>query len=233
MNEQEFERLCYNQQEFASKSFLKGQAQSPENEALVDECFALDETLLDALNIEVPESLQSQLIEQKVETVPAKPRFNVTQVFSMAASFMVVIGASFWIWQQASLMQLEADVFAHLHNELFTLEKHEGVSTYKVNQLLAPYDVELKAPMDNVGFAEVCDIKNKKSVHLVLQRADAPVTVFIMPTETLKSVMAIEDRGYKGMIYPTKQGSVAILSTSEKAVKEVKSELDQQLTWDI
>jgi hypothetical protein len=57
--------------------------------------------------------------------------------------------------------------------------------------------------------------------HLVVQEDSGPITVLLLPSETVAQEVRFSDRGYSGVILPAAHGSIAVLAQTNTRLDTV------------
>ena len=85
-----------------------------------------------------------------------------------------------------------------------------------------------------VTYARSCVINNKTVPHLVIQGEDGPVTLILMPEETVDAAVPLSGENVHGVIVPVGSGSVAIIGEHAEQLNEIDTigqRLVVSVTW--
>jgi hypothetical protein len=76
-----------------------------------------------------------------------------------------------------------------------------------------------------VRYAGICDIRRRPGAHLVFQGERGPVTVLLMPEETVPRRLAIQGDGLEGAVLPAGSGSIAIVGNRGEHIEALAERL--------
>jgi hypothetical protein len=124
---------------------------------------------------------------------------------------------------------LEQDVIAHIAGERDHLAAHGPVPDNAVTAMLTTIGVEARQPLTDVRYAGICPIRHQPSGHLVLAGTHGPVTVLLMPHETIRQRLPIATAEFRGVILPVGDGSVAIVGAPGETLETIEQQLDRAL----
>ncbi len=68
-------------------------------------------------------------------------------------------------------------------------------------------------------------------VHLVLNTPQGQITVLILPTQPINHAYPLHDQQISGIVYPSKKGSIAILTEHTEVISSTRQRLDSSLNW--
>ncbi len=212
------------------QAYLK---EHPELKPIVQNARELDQQIEHALKVEVPEGLEARILvkqqhkekTEKNSPPPIRIQSNRWARWSGVAASLLVVLVGLGVWQErATLFPLKAtDVIAHVihHMEdepdfmaLTKLPKSEKV----LQKLFLAVGASLEHPVEHMSYVGECVINGQKGLHIVLQEADGPVTIIVMPGQQLAAMEAFEASGYQGELLPVKGGIVAIMGKGRKQV---------------
>lgn len=136
------------------------------------------------------------------------------RMFSIAAGLMLLIMtgvASFHLYQIRSLNDF---VLAHIDHEIEQLNNTQIVSHSRLDQLVGQFEVpempDLSA-LPAITYVEKCWMRTGYGLHLILQGQKGPVTLLLMPNETLEQGQVIQSTDFFGKLYRLGQGSFALV----------------------
>jgi len=206
--------------------------QHPELTPMVKKARKLDQQIEKALKIEVPEGLEARILmkqsyEEKISP-PLKKYSTQSKHWALwsgvAASFLVVL-VGLGVWQErANLFPLKAtDVIAHVMHHMedeptFMTLSQSPKSEQALQKLFLAVGASLEHPVEHMSYVGECVINGQKGLHIVLQEAEGPVTIIVMPGQKLAAMEAFEASGYQGELLPVKGGIVAIMGKGRKQV---------------
>lgn len=197
---------------------------------------ALNVDIAKALQIDVPPLDMPDLEREgyaKVTPLPTHRRSYKPLWFALAAT--VVLAASIAV-RMAGVFQtyetLGEEVLAHVEHEPAALR----VTAVPVpdDRLHAAVPAEY-AVFDRstalITYANPCKIDGKPTPHLVLQGQHGPVTVLLMPQQSVAEETLLVGDGMRGVIVPVGDGSIAIVGSSAEQLDPIRQNVMNSITW--
>ncbi len=214
--------------------------------ALQAELSQFDSTLRMALDIDVPAGLghlpsDVSDIETDSNVVPLKrenaQRTSVTMnkpMFALAATLLLGVGAFFGSQLSKLSTPLPEAVVAHVEHEPNLLTNDWSVvPASQLSTVLTRGRVSLNGDIGTVRHAGLCSFRGNKVAHVVVQSTNGPVTVMLLPDEKSDGIMSFNEDGYRGVLIPVGEGSIAVISDSEESTEEVRNKLTDKVAWSI
>jgi len=210
-------------------------AQCADCQAYRSEMQALDLQIKSALVLDVPELRVPDLPEIQADNVVSlnSKRFSPPAWFAMAATIVVaaLIGVRL-AGTDITQDTLGEEILAHLDHERFSLRVTDvAVSDDRLNAVV-PKDV---ARMDHsaglITYAQSCPIRGHDVPHLVIQGEHGPVTILLMPEESVSGPESIRGENIKGVILPVGNGSIAIVGESDERLDRIQERVLESVTW--
>lgn len=188
--------------------------------------------LKQASKVEVPEGLASRiLLRQRLGTQHQRRRRGL----AMAAGLVLGVAAVLTGILTGGIggigtPNLEQVVLQHVNDELHHLDDRYDLSIKQVNSMLHDHGSQLTAlPGRKINYAGACQIRRTKGAHLVVDAASGPITVLFMPGEFVERRSQLQDRRFRGVIIPTRQGSMAIVGEDPQQIEQLERELSSQI----
>jgi hypothetical protein len=190
---------------------------------------ALDERILAALSVPVPERATGQ----RAMNVVALPRIERRRWMALAASIAggVMVGALLWVsGPRASLAE---DVVRHMaHEPGVMVQSSTPADAATLERVLEHGGVRLASDAGLVSYAQTCRFRGEKVPHLVVQTDAGPVTVMVLPRERVAAPIQFDEGGYSGTILSTGPGSVAVLGhQSRQVLDQVAARVAAAVEW--
>ncbi|MEO0576815.1 MAG: DUF3379 family protein [Pseudomonadota bacterium] len=224
--------------------------------ALQSKAVTLDARLQQALAVSVPASLGapvpdmatldsdlSQDVESNVVSLEAKRRKPRFAAPTWAIAACVALVALFVVRQQdgvdatpnAEALALTAEVIEHMGPEIGSMRLVSSrVSAGKLDAVLSPAGAQFDEVPGVISYAKSCLINGKLVPHLVVQGAEGPVTILLMPGESVDGPVSIMRDGFEGVILPVGDGgSVAIIGRDQASVDAVRRQTENGLSFSI
>ncbi len=197
---------------------------------------------MQALNLKIAKAMQLSVPALKLPELPAVD--NVVPMaareplsrpvwFAMAASvlFAVIMGARM-LGVGVTYDSLGEEVIAHLDHEPHALRVTSTPVTDSRLQKVVPTSV---AEMDHsaglITYAKTCVINGKEVPHLVIQGETGPVTILLMPEQTVSAAENLVGDNIRGVLLPVGDGSIAIIGTREESLERIEKSVLDSVTW--
>jgi hypothetical protein len=188
--------------------------------------------------------MQISVPELKVPELPTIGADNVVAIdtrkpvskpawFALAATVMLgaVIGIRM-LGLGVSYESLADEVLAHLDHEPAALRVSSTPVSNKRLARVVPADV---AEMDHsaglISYAQSCKINGKDVPHLVIQGEHGPVTILLMPDETVAEAVSLDGENIHGVILPVGSGSIAIIGAREEKLERIEKSVMNSVMW--
>lgn len=180
---------------------------------------ALDRKILQALQLPVPETFRHQAVfdesvAQEDGDAQGKKRTGVNKHrwLALAASLLIGVGIAAAMWLLFPRASLASDLVAHMsHEPQAWLTTDRIVASEELKTVLERSDVNADMSALQVSYAQTCWLHGRFVPHLVVQDDQGPLTVILLPKESVKQEQRFSESEYSGVILPVGQGSVAVL----------------------
>ena len=206
------------------------------SQAYRSEMLALNDKISRALAIDTPELVMPELPDietENVTSIASRRRVSPPLWLAMAATVAIAafLGVRF-IGGGVEYDSLADEVLAHLDHEPYALRvSDKPVSDRRLNSVVAS-DV---AQMDHSGglitYAQTCVINGRKVPHLVIQGERGPVTILLMPDETVSEAVPRRDEFFEGAILPVGNGSIAIIGEHDEDLGKIEESVMNSVMW--
>jgi hypothetical protein len=176
------------------------------------------------------EALDRKLVAALRVATPARPRrlpllapFAPQRRFALAAGVLLAMGAALAVaWFAFPRTSLAEDVMAHARHEPQSWSTEgAAVSAAELAQILRAAGVAGTIELGRVTYARSCWFRGHFVPHLVVQEDSGPITVLLLPSETVGQEVRFSDRGYSGVILPAAHGSIAVLAQTNTRLDTV------------
>jgi hypothetical protein len=151
----------------------------------------------------------------------------------MAATIVVaaLIGVRF-VGTDIQYETLGEEILAHLDNEQAALQVTNVAVTDEQLSAVVPGDVaRLDRSAGLITYAQSCPIRGHQVPHLVIQGEYGPITILLMPEETVTGAESIRGDNVNGVILPVGKGSIAIIGGSRERLDRVQQRVLESVTW--
>ncbi len=164
-----------------------------------------DERIEAALRIPVP--LWSS-IGSLTERWPRAP-------LALAASLMLAVTVAAILWMLVPRTSLADAIVAHMKHEPHAMQVGTTVSADALSHAMGGHAMPAPASLGRVTYAQSCWIRGHFVPHLVIDEGGEPVTVLLLAHETVKEPTQFSEDGYTGVIVPTREGVIVVLTWNE------------------
>ena len=121
-------------------------------------------------------------------------------------------------------MYHEPDALQHLN---------ENTSLQQMNAKLASYGLKANHELVHIFYANHCDFKGKRSLHLVLDYQGQRVTVFIVPglNDFNETPQQFADTRFQGSFIGHGNTGLIVVGQSQQQLEGMNQTLSHALTW--
>lgn len=187
-----------------------------------------DTSMRDAMMVTTPDDLEAKVL------LAASGRARQRRGWlAVAATVLVVFGATLAVFSSYSPERLPRHVVQHLYHEaeLLVPVSTELVPRKRLLQVLERTGVRLNRDIDEVIHAGICYFRGHLVSHLVVNSSDGPVTVLLLPDERVSEPMQIDEDGFRGLIVPVKGGSIAVIGAGARYPQPVEQQILEAVEW--
>ncbi len=184
----------------------------------------LDRRILQALQVQVPPQPEMQKFMAESAATASERRWRLlpgaSRWLAVAASLLIGIGVAAAMWVLFPRAALATDVVAHMkHEPQAWITTRDTVAPARLQAVLERSDVKTNIDLGRVSYAQSCWFRSHFVPHLVIQDAQGPVTVMLLPNETVAHEQPFSEDGYSGVILPSTHGSIAVLARDSELVR--------------
>ena len=212
-------------------------------QAFRQEMLSLDDMIGQALRLDVPELALPELAEIEDNTAgdsnvvslkTRKPRSMATW-FAVAAT--VVLAALVGVRMSGigvTYDSLSDEVLAHLdHEPAALLPSTTPISSERLASVVPASVARMDRSAGLITYAQSCEINGNPVPHLVIQGEHGPITILLMPEETVAAATILDGENVHGVILPVGDGSVAIIGAREEKLEQVEKSVLDSVRWSI
>lgn len=233
MDELTFRRRIYANPDDNEQDIIEACKQDPAKAKFKAEMQAFDKSIASALNVEAPDNLADRvLLSQTIDFQKAQKKKSRVHL-ALAASVAFAIGLTF---QMVSFSprhdSLAEHALAHVHAEANHLHEDDLYSQQDVNLKLASFGAEFTEQIAPIKFASFCRFGGVKSLHLVLEGDEYPVTVFIVPDDSgLKQSESFSDNEFKGDAIQMQNADMLIVTDKNDSLEKWRNKVQTAIRW--
>jgi len=202
-----------------------------------DEILALDARIAKAMAIDTPALTMPELPEigDNVVQLSGRRRMAAPAWFAVAASVALVafLGGRMLL-DPPAYPSLADEVLAHLDHEPRALRvTDKQVSERRLARVVREDVATLDEDFGLITYAQSCKIHGKEIPHLVIQGERGPVTILLLPDETVEKAIALDGKGVNGVILPVGKGSIAIIGERDEQLGSIERRIVDSVEWEI
>ena len=238
MDDLEFRKSATINPDNQDPEFLKKKYQTQNNTRFANEQQTFNQELINALTIAAPGNLSHRIIlnQQLSEHKLQRRKKHQKQwrnwfLGSVAASLIIAFSIQLLIPVTINSAQLAQQVITHIHDDTHALDVHMDVPKSSIDTMLASYGGKLNGPIGKVSYLGHCIVGGHTGIHMVLNTTQGLVTVILLPGQAIKQPSLIADSQFKGVLYPSQKGSIAIVAEHANAIEDTRQKINQNLNW--
>ena len=201
-----------------------------------DEMRSFDQRIGRALEISVPELRTPELPDIDTSDVVSLPvRRRVATPVRLAVAATVVLAAFIgfrMIGGNVTYPSLADEIVAHLDHEPYALRvTDEAVSDRRLAKVVPGDVANMNHDAGLITYAQTCVINGRKIPHLVIQGAQGPVTILLLPDEAIDDAVQLEGESINGVLLPVGGGSVAIIGERDEQLDAIQENVVNSVMW--
>lgn len=189
-----------------------------------------------ALGIEVPDLTMPELPDldtNKVVSLSNRRLLTKPVWFALAATVLLAVTIGVRLSEfGVSYGSLEEQVLAHVDHEPLSLFPSDTAVSDESLALAVPANI---ATMNHnaglITYARSCTINGRNVPHLVIQGEYGPITILLMPDESIAEAKTLEGENIRGVILPVGNGSIAIIGGREERLDRVRKNVLDSIMW--
>jgi hypothetical protein len=197
----------------------------PEVSAHLQTCAACRQFRTDTLMLDgrVRAALELPLTRFRKSAPPARR-------FALAASLVLGLFLAGGFWLLSPRPVLAGEVVEHVRHEDGSWAEHDVLSPAELAGVLQQAGVEFDTSMP-VVYAMACTFRGHRVPHLVVQTASGPMTVMLLAHEKVVARQEFSEDGYRGVLLPAGEGSVAVLMRNGAVPEALSTEVVSGVRW--
>lgn len=193
------------------------------------ETLELDLRIARALSIKVPAA--GTTTAPKVVTLIPRAIAPRRRAFALAASALLAVGVGTAGWLLFPRPTLADEVVEHMRGEPDSWNSHTPVDAAALNAALNRSGARITTSLGRMMYAHSCVFRWHHVPHLVLETDAAPVTLLLLPNESVKARTKFAEGGYEGVLLPVGKGSVAVLTHGAPLPEELADRIARSIEW--
>jgi hypothetical protein len=197
---------------------------------------SLDRRIGRALEIRVPELRMPDLPEidtTDVVSLPARRRFAAPARLAVAATVILAAFIGFRMFgNNVTYASLADEIVAHLDHEPYSLRVTDKPVSDRRLAKVVPADVaSMNHDAGPITYAQTCVINGKEIPHLVIQGERGPVTILLLPDESIDDAVQLDGESINGVLLPVGGGSIAIIGERDEELGKIQQNVMNSVTW--
>ncbi len=203
---------------------------------------AFEQKLGAAMRVPVPTIAMPDLSAEVVSIVSKRPpKIGRSSALWLAAAASVMLAVLVGVRLIAPVDtgyedgQLVAELLEHMSHEPYSLVvTSDAVPLQQVSSVTQSVNAEVSPQLGLISYARSCEVNGRSIPHLVVQGKTGPVTIMIMPDQTVADAIAIEDADFHGVVVPVgESGSVAIIGRKGESIEDIRAKIDDAIRLSI
>jgi hypothetical protein len=229
MNCLEFRKAAGTDPQHLDASALEHARDCPACTRYLAETRELDVRIAHALSIKVPAAggaAASNVVKMLPRAIPPRRR-----AFALAASVFLAVGVGTAGWLLFPRPTLADEVVEHMNGEPDSWNSHTPADVAALQAALTNNGARFTTSLGRMMYAQSCLFRGHHVPHLVLETGAAPVTLLLLPNESVKARTNFAAGGYEGVLLPVGKGSVAVLTHGAPLPEELAARIAKSIEW--
>lgn len=233
MDELSFRRRIYADPNDNQQDIIDACNQDPKKAQFKADLQSFDDKLNDALNIDTPDNLADRILLSQTIDFQQHQKKKSRVHLALAASVAFAVGLSFQVFNSGGkYTTLSEHALAHVYDEEHHLHDDYSYSSEDLNVKLASFGASITNSIAPITFASYCRFDGVKSLHLVFQGENAPVTVFLVPNSAnLTGNSEFSDDRMNGNIVSFENADMVIVADEGENSAKWQQKLTSSIQW--
>ncbi len=205
-----------------------------ESQQFHQDILELDQQIRELLSPPVPKALENTLLMQQHKHKQQQQKRFYQNLIALAASVAFLAGFALnWSFFLYGSQSLGENSLAHVyHEEPYVRHLTTTLSLSDVNAKLAEFDAELETSAQAVVYANFCNFRGTRSLHLVLQTEQGLMTVFVVPKEnSLNFEAEFQDDKYLGRSISNQKAVLVMVSDKAEVLQQGEQQFLKNLQF--
>lgn len=182
------------------------------------QALGFEDRLERVLAVAVPDGLADRVLLRQTTVALAERRHGRrATAWRMAAVLALGIGVgSLWV-VSSPVQALPELAVGHLSHEPYALKATATVELAEIRARFAARDVGLVDDPGQVNYLNLCRLGRQRALHMVVQTADGPVTVYYVEGRVETGRSSWQRGGLMGRSVPARDGTLVLLADNDRA----------------
>lgn len=237
MDDLQFRRSIYADPQCKDDEVFNAKASDPTKQKFAKEIEQLDQRILNALKIPVPEEMSQRLILRQALDSHQQQKKKKRVHLALAASVAFAMGLTINFLQFSSAYTNVGDyAFAHTAHEAeyFSNNDEATITLASLNQKMASFNGNFSDKLGELIFADYCRFDGMKSLHLVYKGNNAPVNVYIIPkNDHLEFINSFSNTKLNGRSQQFKNANIIVVGDKTESLQQWQKNIKSNVTWSI
>lgn len=230
-----FRRNIYADPKTTDPAVISAKNSDPAKQKFAQEIEQLDEHILAALNVSVPEELSEKLILRQSLASHQQQKKSSRIKLALAASVAFAVGLTVNHLQFSHAYSSVGDyAIAHTNHEAhyFNNNTESKVSLTSLNKKMASFNGSFSNELGELMMADFCRFDGMKSLHIVLKGETSPVNIYIVPTNDHLAFMEEFSNGeLNGVVQNFKNSQVIVVGDKQEPLKQWQTKINDNVRW--
>jgi hypothetical protein len=208
--------------------------QDPDSQQFHQDVLELDQHIKQLLSPPVPKTLENALLMQQHKHKQQQQKRFYQNLIALAASVAFLAGFALnWSFFLYGSQSLGENSLAHVyHEEPYIQHMTTALSLSDVNAKLAEFDASLVENGHAVVYANFCNFRGTRSLHLVVETEQGLMTVFVVPKEnSLDYEAEFHDDKYQGRSINSHKAILVMVSDKAEVLRQGEQQLLNNLQF--
>ncbi|MDC1255955.1 DUF3379 domain-containing protein [bacterium] len=235
MDDLQFRRGIYADPKTTDADLLAAMKEDPAKQKFAQELISLDDKILNALNVSVPEDLSEKLILRQSLASHQQQKKRSRVKLAIAASITFALGLTFNFLQFSNAYTNVGDyAIAHVNHEAeyFTNTSEANITLASLNKKMASFNGSFSENLGELMMADYCRFDGMKSLHLVFKGQSNPVNIFIIPnSEHLEFNPSFKRDELKGSATNYNKSHIIVVGDETESLQQWQERIAKNVRW--
>lgn len=233
LDDLEFRRNIFADPKSRDEALLNAKRNDPSKQQLALELELLDDKIYQALAVPVPENLSEKLILRQTMQSHQQHKRKKRVHLAMAASVAMVFGVflnSFLFTSAYSTLGEHA--LAHVEHESYSNNADSFVALAALNDKMEAFGGQFSSTAGKLLSVNFCWFDGMRSLHLVYQGENSPITVLVVPeNEDLSFTASFSSETLQGKSQKFKGANVIVVGDKSEKIDVLQQQLSKNIRW--
>lgn len=220
----EFEKKLLEDPYTTDKQFHEHRSGCDRCQTRFEDVNRMEEKFLNALEQDVDQDFVKKLERQLIENIRQQRRRN-RKLVAIAAGVLLMVTSgilSFNLYQKSSLTDF---VLAHIDHEIEQLQSTTRVSKVELERYFEKFNSHYLNALEDITYIERCWMRTGFGLHLIFQGRNGPVTLLLMPNESVSNLLMVQAEEFQGKVYSHREGSFALVGQRGEPIEMLAEKL--------